>query len=100
MLFLLKVLLDRSLYPDDASEEDERHWREDHKTVVNVTEIVYSLRDHLETEECTATEELTEESYDHEDHCISETVSKTVHEGSERLVAESECLDVPSRYSW
>ena len=79
MLFLLKVLLDRSLYPDDASEEDEGHWRKDHKTVVYISEIIYCLWDYLEAEECTATKKLTEECYEYEDHCVTSTVSETVY---------------------
>ena len=52
MLFLLKVFLDAPLYPYDASEEDEGHRRKDHETVVHVTEVIETLRDHLESEQC------------------------------------------------
>ena len=51
MLFFLKVFLDAPLYPYDASEEDERHRRENHETVVHITCVVDALRDDPESEE-------------------------------------------------
>ena len=92
-LFLLKVFLDCSLCPDDASEEDEGHRREDHKTVVYISEIINCLWDNLESEKSTASEKLTEECHDDKDEGITDTVSKTVHERCERLVTKSESLD-------
>ena len=80
VLFLLKVLLNGSLYPDDTSEEDKCHRRKNHKTVVHVSEVVYSLWDDLDSEECTASEKLTEEGNYNENQSISYTVSKTVNE--------------------
>ena len=92
-LFLLKVFLDCSLYPNDASEEDEGHRRKNHQTVVYISEIINCLWDNLESEKSTASEKLTEECHDDKDEGITDTVSKTVHERCERLVTKSESLD-------
>ena len=43
MLFLLKVFLDRSLHPDDTSEEDEGEWREDHQVVRNISDAAEDI---------------------------------------------------------
>ena len=65
--------------------------------VTGISSLICSLLrntiPNLESEERSASEKLTEEGYDHEDHSISETVSETVHQGCERLVAESISLD-------
>ena len=80
MLFLLKVFLDAPLYPYDASEEDEGHWRQDYETVVHITCRVERLRNHSESQERATSEKLTEECHDYENHTISGTVCQTVEE--------------------
>ena len=41
-----------TLHPYDDAEEDEGHRRKDHETVVHVTEVIETLRDYLESEQC------------------------------------------------
>lgn len=76
MLFFLKIFLNASLYPNDTSEKDQSHRRQNNKVVGNVAESV----EDVDTEECTASKEFTEESDDQEDHAISESVENTVKE--------------------
>ena len=77
-LFFLKVLLDASLDPDDAADEDQRHRREDHETVVDIAGGVEAFRDYPQTEQCAGSEEFTEESHDDEDEAVADTVGETV----------------------
>ncbi len=63
MLFFLKIFLYCPLDPDDTSEKDESHRREDHKTVVHITGPVERLRDNPETEKSAASEKFAEKAY-------------------------------------
>ena len=88
MLFFLKIFLYCPLDPDDTSEKDESHRREDHKTVVHITGPVERFRDDPESEESAASEEFTEKCDDDKD----ETEAACCRGRKPRYV--------PLRYSW
>ena len=69
-----------TLVPDDATYDDEGCGGHQHEAVVDITMLVTPCGDHLDTEEATATEELTDEGYDNKDLGIAETVTDTVEE--------------------
>ena len=92
-LFFLKVLLDASLDPDDAADENQRHRREDHETVVDITCRIEAFRDDSESEQGAGAEEFTEESHHNEDEAVAHTVGESVKKGRKRLVAKGERLD-------
>ena len=53
--------------PYHATEQDERHSRHCHHTVVDVACVVNALWDNLEAEECATTEKLAQTAYHNED---------------------------------
>ena len=92
-LVFLKVLVDATLHPYDASHDDESHRRENHQTVVDVTVVIAPLGYHLIAEQCAAAEQLAEESDNHEYDGISESVAHAVKKCRPGLVAHGERLE-------
>ena len=78
MLFLLQVLLDAALDPDDAAEQDQGHRRKDDKTVVHVAGGIEGLRNDTEAEQGAASKKFAEEGDDYKDETVTCTVCKTV----------------------
>ena len=64
--------------PYYASQEDERHGRHCHHTVVDIASIVNSLRDNLETKQGAGAEKFTYECNDNENHTVTHTIGKTI----------------------
>ena len=79
--------------PDDASNGDERHRRQNHKAVVHIAEVVERLRNHLESENGARAEEFAEETHYHENNGIANAVADAVEECRPGLVAEGKCLE-------
>ena len=88
----LKVFVARAVHPYDACHGDQCHRRKDHETVVLISVFIGPLRNHLETKERSATEQLAEESYDNQDYTITEAVAYAVEERSPRTVGAGERL--------
>lgn len=69
-----------TMNPDDGTTEDERHGWHGHHTVVDVTSVVKTVRDNLEAEKRTTTEEFTHSTYSNEDVGVAETIADTIEE--------------------
>src|SRR5574344_1756856 len=89
-LFLFKE--PRPVCPYHASQEDERHGRHCHHTVVDISEVINCIGQNLESEERTSAEELPHSTYDDEDHGIAQSVAHTVDETGPGLVYHGEGL--------
>ena len=57
--------------PNHTANEDERHSRHRHHTVVHIAEVVAGIRDNLEAQQRTAAQELTDGTDNHEDHGVA-----------------------------
>ena len=69
-----------TVYPDDTSNENQRHGWHRHHTVVHITGIVNGLRQNLEAQQRAKTKEFTNGTYDDQNHRIADTVGNTVEE--------------------
>ena len=68
------------MYPDYTSNENQCHGWHGHHTVVNISEVVSSLRNQLETEQRAAAQGLTNSTHNHEDEGVTQTITYTIEE--------------------
>src|SRR5699024_11434181 len=68
-----------TLFRSDTSADNQRHRRHQHQAVVQVAQVINSLRDNLEAEQCTCTQQFTEECHDNQDFGITQSVRSEEH---------------------
>ena len=68
------------MYPDYTSNENQCHGWHGHHTVVNISKVVSSLWNQLETEQRAAAQELTNSTHNHEDEGVTQTITYTIEE--------------------
>ena len=81
LLLFLQFFVTCTLIPDDASAENQRHWRHQHQAVVHIAQLLqrFIVQD-VETEQRSRTQKLAEEGYDYQNLGISQTITHTVKE--------------------
>ena len=80
-----------TLVPDNASTDDQCHRRHQHQAVVQVAQTLQPfVVEDVEAQQCTCTEQFTEECYDDQDLSIAKTVTDTVQERFPWTVHHSE----------
>lgn len=89
LLFLVKV---STMYPNHTADENQRHCRHRHHTIVHIAEVVAGFWNNLEAQQRAATQQFTNGTYDHEDHGVAQAVAHTVEERGPRLVLHGKRL--------
>ena len=76
LLLFLQFFVTCTLIPDDASAENQRHWRHQHQAVVHIAQLLqrFIVQD-VETEQRSRTQKLAEEGYDYQNLGISQTIT-------------------------
>ena len=93
LLLFLQFFVTCTLIPDDASADNQRHWRHQHQAVVHIAQLLqrFIVQD-VETEQCSRTQKLAEEGYDYQNLGISQTITHTVKERLPRTVLLGKCF--------
>ena len=78
--------------PDHHSDEDERHGRHGHRSVVQISHFVNTLWQDFKSEQRSSAEQLSHRSHHHEDDAVAESVGETVDKRRPRLVLHGESL--------
>ena len=77
------------MYPDDATHDDQRHRREEHQTVVGIVAAVGRIPafgNDLVAQQRTRTEKLAEESHDHQNQAVTQSVARELKAQYDHLI--------------
>ena len=66
--------------PNDTSQKNQCHGGHGHHTIVEITRVVGSLGNDLETQQTTTSEKLADRSNEHKDEGIAQAVAQAVEE--------------------